>query len=101
MLPGQPLVWLTRSGPFRIFTDVVSRAKFYDNEKGLVMDSEHLQAIAARDQLWSSLRSLLPEIEPLAQGTFGNTERERQVLQVLARVVVAELQFRAERAEPE
>jgi hypothetical protein len=65
------------------------------------MDAEHLQAIAARDQLWSSLRVLLPEIKQLAAGTLGDTERERQVVHLLARVVVAELQFRAERAEPE
>jgi hypothetical protein len=65
------------------------------------MDPEHLQAIAARDQLWSSLRVLLPEIKQLAAGTLEDTERERQVVHLLARVVVAELQFRAERAEPE
>jgi len=65
------------------------------------MDAEYLQAIAARDQLWSNLRVLLPEIEELAAGTFGDSQRERQVIHLLARVVVAELQFRAERAEPE
>jgi len=65
------------------------------------MDQEHLQEIAARDQLWSSLRGLLPEIERLAAGELGASEREQQLVQVLARVVVAELRFRAERAEPE
>jgi hypothetical protein len=65
------------------------------------MDSEHLQAIAARDQFWSSLRALLPDIEPLAAGHFEDSPRQRQVIQLLARVVVAELQFRAEHAEPE
>jgi hypothetical protein len=58
------------------------------------MDPEHLQAIAARDQLWSSLRSLLPEIEQLATGEFGGTDRERQIIQLLARIVAAEMQFR-------
>jgi len=63
------------------------------------MDQEHLQAIAARDQLWSSLRALLPEIQQLAAGSGDNSPRERQVIQLLARVVVAELQFRDEHAE--
>jgi hypothetical protein len=60
------------------------------------MDSDHLQAIAARDQLWASLRALLPEIEELAKGNFTGSERERQILQILARVVCAELGFRAD-----
>jgi hypothetical protein len=63
------------------------------------MDQDQLQAIAARDQLWSSLRVLLPEIEQLAAGPGDQASRERQVIQLLARVVVAELQFRAEHAE--
>ena len=65
------------------------------------MDAEHLQAIAARDQLWSSLRVLLPEIRRLAEDHLDDPARERQVVQLLARVVAAELQFRAENAEPE
>lgn len=65
------------------------------------MDPEHLQTIAARDQLWSSLRGLLPEIEPLAQGQFTHSHREQQIVQILARIVVAELQFRATNAQSE
>jgi hypothetical protein len=60
------------------------------------MDAEELQAIAARDQLWSSLRPLIPEIEQLASGGFSGSERERQMIQVLARVVLAELKHRAD-----
>jgi hypothetical protein len=60
------------------------------------MDPEHLRASAARDQLWSSLRALLPEIERLANGSFDGSERERQLMQVLARIVVEELRFRSE-----
>jgi hypothetical protein len=59
------------------------------------MEPEDAQAIAARDQFWSSLRALLPEIERLARGEFSGSLRERQLIQVLSRVVVAELQFRA------
>jgi hypothetical protein len=59
------------------------------------MDSEHLQAISERDQLWASLRLLLPEIQKLAQGAFDGSERQQQLTQILARVVAAELGFRA------
>ena len=62
------------------------------------MDEEvdRLQTIAARDQLWASLRALLPEIGQLAAGEFTGTERERQLVLVMARIVEAELRFRAE-----
>jgi hypothetical protein len=62
------------------------------------MDPEQLQTIAARDQLWSSVRSLLPDIDKLANGQWEGSERERQVIQVLARIITAELRFRAEEA---
>lgn len=62
------------------------------------MDADRMQAIAARDQLWSSLRNLLGEIEPLAEGQFSGSPREREIVHLLARIVVAELQFRAEEA---
>jgi hypothetical protein len=62
------------------------------------MDPDHRQAIAERDQLWSSLRALRPEIEQLAQGSFIGSEREQQIIQLLARIVAAELQFRANEA---
>ena len=63
------------------------------------MDSDRLQSIAARDQLWASLGPLRPEIEQIAQGQFEGSARERQVLQILARIVAAELQYRADSAE--
>jgi hypothetical protein len=53
-----------------------------------------MQTIAERDQLWSSLRALLPEIEQLAGGQLDGSERERRLVQVLARIVAAELRFR-------
>jgi hypothetical protein len=62
------------------------------------MDPDHLQAISERDQLWSSLRALSPEIERLAAGALEGSERERQLVQLLARIVAAELHFRAEEA---
>ncbi|HEV3258443.1 MAG TPA: hypothetical protein VG013_16320 [Gemmataceae bacterium] len=58
------------------------------------MDADHLQAIALRDQFWASLRLLMPEIQRLAEGNFDGSDREKQVLQLLARCVAAELAFR-------
>jgi hypothetical protein len=63
------------------------------------MESEELQEIAARDQFWSSLRALLPAIEQLAAGHFGGSPQEQQLAQLLARVVLSELQFRARQGE--
>jgi hypothetical protein len=58
------------------------------------MDPDQIQAIAARDQLWSSLQVLLPEIERLAESDFDGSPRQQQIVQVLARIVTAELKFR-------
>jgi hypothetical protein len=65
------------------------------------MDPDHLKASAYRDQLWSSLPALRPEIDRIAGGAFDGSERERQILQILARVVIAELQFRADESRME
>jgi hypothetical protein len=62
---------------------------------GEALEADRLQAIAARDQLWASLRPLLPEIEHLAQGHFDNSDRQRQMIQLIARIVSNELRFRA------
>ena len=59
------------------------------------MDSEHLRDVADRDQLWASLRALRPEIDRLAAGEFDGAERQQQIITVLARVVAAEMDFRA------
>ncbi len=60
------------------------------------MDADDLQAVAARDQLWASLRALLPEIEALAAGAWDGSERQRQIIQLLSRIVVAEMHYRAD-----
>jgi hypothetical protein len=66
------------------------------------MDADDLQAVAARDQLWASLRVLLPEIEALAAGAWDGSERQRQIMQLLSRIVMAELRYRADHpANPE
>ncbi len=64
------------------------------------MDPDKAQTIAARDQLWASLRLLLPEINQLALGQSDGSERERQVIQLLARVVSAELGYRVDEGSP-
>jgi hypothetical protein len=64
------------------------------------MDADRIQAIAARDQLWASLPVLAQDIQALGRGEFNHTERELQVVQLLARVVSAELDFRANEGSP-
>ncbi len=59
------------------------------------MNPDDAQALAFRDQLWASLPALLPEIKRLAAADFDGSERQRQMIQVVARVVMAELEFRA------
>jgi transposase len=65
------------------------------------MDPSRAQEIAERDQLWASLRALRPEIEALAAGGFEPTERHRQLVVLLARIVASELDFRGRDASPE
>jgi hypothetical protein len=62
------------------------------------MDPDQLQAIAARDQLWSSLRTLLPEIKGIASGQFDGSPRHQQLIQIIAQIVAAELAFRKDDA---
>lgn len=64
--------------------------------RGCRMEPDRVQEISERDQLWASLRALRPEIDLLAAGQPGLTEeRERQLVLLLARVVAAEMDFRA------
>jgi hypothetical protein len=59
------------------------------------VDEHQLRESAERDQLWASLRALTPEIDRLAAGEWDGTDRERQLVKILAAIVVAELRFRA------
>jgi hypothetical protein len=59
------------------------------------MDPEQAQEISERDQLWASLRALRPEIDRLAAGEFDASERQRQIILLLAQIVKAEMDFRA------
>ncbi|HEY7329550.1 MAG TPA: hypothetical protein VH592_18065 [Gemmataceae bacterium] len=65
------------------------------------MDPEQAQESSERDQLWASLRALRPEIVCLAAGQFDSSDRQRQIIAVLARIVVAEMEYRMKNAAPE
>ena len=65
------------------------------------MDPEDAREIAERDQLWASLRALRPEIGRLAAGEFEDLPLQQQVVMLLARIVAAEMDFRARQAETE
>jgi hypothetical protein len=64
------------------------------------MDPDHAREVAERDQLWASLRALRPDIDRLVAGAVEPTDRDRALVSVLARVVAAELDFRARGAPP-
>jgi hypothetical protein len=63
------------------------------------VDAGEAQDVSERDQLWASLRALRPEIDRLAAGTGEPTDRDRVLAALLARIVAAELDFRAREAE--
>ncbi len=65
------------------------------------MDAEQAQESSERDQLWASLRALRPEIDLLAAGQFDSSDRQRQIITVLARIIVAEMDYRTKDAAPE
>lgn len=63
------------------------------------MDPDQAQEMSERDQLWASLRPLKPEIERLAAGELAGSEREARLILIVARIVVAEINFRERDAE--
>ena len=65
------------------------------------MGPDQAQESSERDQLWASLRALRPEIDRLAAGQLTSSERELQLVVLLARIVATEMDFRARDAVPE
>jgi hypothetical protein len=63
------------------------------------MEPDEAQATSERDQLWASLRALRPEIELLAAGKLDPTERNATMMLLLARIVLAEMDYRTHDAE--
>jgi hypothetical protein len=58
------------------------------------MEPDRAQEISERDQLWAALRSLRQEIDALAAGQFDDSERQRHVIVLVAKIVAAEMDFR-------
>jgi hypothetical protein len=65
------------------------------------MGPERAQEISERDQLWASLRALRPDIERLAAGDPAAGEWRDPLIKLLARIVIAELDFRAQSSAPD
>lgn len=64
------------------------------SSRGESMDRDTAQEISERDQLWASLRALRAEIDRIAAGSFDGSHRQREVVQLVARIVTAEMSFR-------
>lgn len=58
------------------------------------MEPMQAQDIAERDQLWANLRVLRPEIELIAERGLDSSDRQQQLTVLLARIVLAELDYR-------
>jgi hypothetical protein len=65
------------------------------------MEPNEAMESSERDQLWASLRALRPQIDRLAAGDLDGSEVQRQISILLARIVVAELGYRAREAGEE
>ena len=64
------------------------------------MDSQRAMEVAERDQLWASLRGLREVIRHFAESDAAvSSESDRQVVALLARIVLAEMDFRERRFE--
>ena len=58
------------------------------------MESLQAKDIAERDQLWASLRVLREELEHLAENSQSLDPRQQRLSVLLARIVLAELEYR-------
>jgi hypothetical protein len=65
------------------------------------MNADQAREVSERDQLWASLRALRPEIDSLAAEAPDPADRQRQIIVLLARIVAAEMDFRARDAAPD
>lgn len=59
------------------------------------MNADNARDSSERDQLWASLRALKPHILRLANGEWEDSETQRQLVVLLARIVSAEMDYRA------
>jgi hypothetical protein len=58
------------------------------------MEALHAKDIAERDQLWACLRVLREEVERLSRETEPLESRQQHLAVLLARIVLAELDYR-------
>lgn len=65
------------------------------------MEPDKLQEIAERDQLWATLRILRGDIDNLAAGNFDGSDRQKEIITLLFRIVASEMDFRQRYAESE
>lgn len=63
------------------------------------MDPGRAQELAERDQMWASLRALRPAIDRLGDGHFDPAGEGPRLVVLLARIVAAELDYRARDAD--
>jgi hypothetical protein len=63
------------------------------------VDAEQAQEFSERDQLWASLRALRGEIDRLAAGGLDGSEPQQKLIILIARIVAAEMDFRARGGE--
>jgi len=57
--------------------------------------------IAERDQLWASLRALRDQVVHLTAAEAPLSDVQIQIVRILSRIVLAELDYRARHAEPD
>lgn len=60
------------------------------------MDAARSRESAERDQLWASLRTLRAQIDEMLVADPPFTDRQLQLVKLLARIVLAELEYRAD-----
>ncbi len=58
--------------------------------------SDNEEGAAERRILWQQLGQLRPKIDDMAAGNFENSQLERDLIALLARVIQTELDFQAE-----
>ncbi len=66
--------------------------------EGEGVDPGQAREVSERDQLWASLRALRPAVDRLAAGGFDGSAVDEQIVTLVARIVAAELDFRAREA---
>lgn len=59
------------------------------------MDQAHENENQERKELWASLQVLRPEIDKLVARKFDFSKRQRDLIALMARIIVSEIDFQA------